>query len=306
MSKTMRHLCSVLLLAFVTAPPVLADEGVTPGPAVPNGLSSLEQRLEHERKALDNPFVIIPHKPNYLLPYSYNATPNGDPFDASKGEVDRHEVKFQFSFKLPLVRDIFHDNGELFFAYTNLSFWQAYNKDVSSPFRETNHEPELFLAVDNDWRIFGLTNTRNLLGVVHQSNGQSGSLSRSWNRVYATITLSRGNFAMALKPWWRIPEGDKTSPDDPDGDDNPDIHRYLGYGELYLFYKVGRQTFGVVARNNLRDHHNRGAVQCDWTFPISDKLKGYVQFFNGYGESLIDYNASTSRIGVGIVLTDWL
>ncbi len=302
----MRPIYIFLLFALLLTSPSLAEEPVTAAPDNPNGLTSLEKRLAQERQALDNPFVILPHKPNYLLPYSYNSTPNAEPFSISRKDIDQSEVKFQFSFKLPLVRDIFHNNGELFFAYTNLSFWQAYNQDVSSPFRETNHEPELFLAVDNDWRLFGLTNTHNALGIVHQSNGQSGSLSRSWNRVYALLTLSRGDFTLALKPWWRIPESDKETPDDPKGDDNPDIHRYLGYGELYLFYKAGRQTFGVMVRNNLRDDENRGAVQLDWSFPISDKFKGYVQYFNGYGESLIDYNASSNRIGVGVVLTDWL
>jgi len=280
-------------------------EDVEEAPAKP-GHSSLEKRFDYERSVSDNPFVIIPHKPNYLLPYTYNSHPNNEPFTDTAGKLDNSEVKFQFSFKLPLARDIFHNNGELYFAYTNLSFWQAYNDDLSSPFRETNHEPELILAGRNDWNIFGLTNAHNALGIVHQSNGQSGLKSRSWNRVYALITLARGSFAMALKPWWRIPEDDKKSPNDTDGDDNPDIHRYMGYGELYLFYKAHQHTFGVMVRNNLHSDENRGAVQLDWTFPLTDKFKGYIQYFNGYGESLIDYNASSNRIGIGIVLTDWL
>lgn len=268
--------------------------------------SALQQRRVLEELTLDNPFVITPHRTNYLLPLSYNDHPNMAPYPPGEQELDTIEVKFQFSFKLPLARDLFHDNGRLYFAYTNLSFWQAYNSDVSSPFRETNHEPELFITVDNDWKIFGMTNRANSFGIVHQSNGQSGTLSRSWNRIYGLFMFDRGNFLLALKPWYRIPEKDKTSPTDPDGDDNPDIDKYLGYGELYAAYKWNRQTLGLMLRNNLRRSDNMGAIQIDWTFPISSRVKGYLQFFNGYGESLIDYNSSVSRVGLGVLLTDWL
>jgi len=275
-------------------------------PALADTESALLKRRAQEELTADNPFVITPHKTNYLLPYTYNSHPNTGPYSVGTEDIDNVEIKFQFSFKLPLIKDIFHNNGTLFFAYTNLSFWQAYNKDISSPFRETNHEPELFLNVENDWKILGMTNRTNGFGIVHQSNGQSGTLSRSWNRVYGLFLLDRGNLVLAFKPWYRIPEDEKSSPTDPAGDDNPDIHKFLGYGEIYAFYKWERQTLGLMVRNNLRSHDNKGAVQVDWTFPISRRLKGYVQYFNGYGESLIDYNSSVNRIGLGVLLTDWL
>ena len=292
---------TLICLAIVLLPvaPALSDE------TLPESGSALLKRRMQEEMTQDNPFVITPHKPNYILPVTYNSHPNQAPYPFGES-LDNVEMKFQFSFKLPLVRDIFHNNGKLFFAYTNQSYWQAYNKDVSSPFRETNHEPEFFLTVDNDWNLFGMTNRSNGIGIVHQSNGRSEFLSRSWNRIYGFFVFDRGHFMMVIKPWYRIPEDEKTSPTDPEGDDNPDIEKYLGYGELYAFYKWERQTIGLMLRNNLRRHENKGAVQLDWTFPVSRKVKGYVQYFNGYGESLIDYNASVNRIGIGVLLTDWL
>jgi phospholipase A1 len=63
----------------------------------------------------------------------------------------------------------------------------------------------------------------------------------------------------------------------------------------------------MMLRNNLRSD-NLGAVQLDWSFPlpwIGDKLSVYVQYFNGYGESLLDYNKSVNRISAGFMLVDW-
>jgi len=36
------------------------------------------------------------------------------------------------------------------------------------------------------------------------------------------------------------------------------------------------------------------------------KVKGYVQVFSGYGQSLIDYNRYTNGVGIGFALSDWI
>jgi len=63
-----------------------------------------------------------------------------------------------------------------------------------------------------------------------------------------------------------------------------------------------------LSRNNLESGFQRGAVELSWSFPFSNRedLKAYIQTFSGYGESLIVYNSEVSRIGIGIVLSDWL
>jgi phospholipase A1 len=267
--------------------------------------SLVQQRRETEEELSCSPFNLIAHRENYILPVSYNSNPNGDPFGVSDSRVDNAEVKFQFSFKFPVWRNIIGD-ADLWAAYTNLSFWQAYNESHSSPFRDTNHEPEIFLSKGNDLEIFGFTNTVNRIGAVHQSNGQGGTESRSWNRVYLQMIFERDNLTLAFKPWYRIPEAEKDSPDDPTGDDNPDIDAYLGYGEIRALYKWEEHTFSLMFRNNLRSGDNRGAVELGWTFPITDCINGYLQYFNGYGESLIDYNSSVNRIGLGFTVTEML
>ena len=268
-----------------------------------NGL--INQRLAEEQETKYHPFSLTAHRRNYILPVTFNNNPNGNPYEVSDNDVKKVEVKFQFSLKLPIWNNIIGD-ADLWGAYTNISFWQAYNKTHSSPFRDTNHEPELFLSIQGKRNFLGFKNSYNTIGFAHQSNGQHGSLSRSWNRIYFSAAFERDNFAFAIKPWYRIPEDEKGSPNDPSGDDNPDIDKYMGYGELVAGYKWDEHLFSMLLRNNLRSSNNKGAIQLDWTFPLTRRIKGYVQYFNGYGESLIDYNASVNRLGVGIVLTDAL
>ena len=68
----------------------------------------------------------------------------------------------------------------------------------------------------------------------------------------------------------------------------------------------GKKSLAVMLRNNLDVDNNRGAIEIGLTFPLTHTLKGFVQYFNGYGDSLIDYNRWQERFGIGIKLTDWL
>lgn len=294
--------CALLLLPLAIQASEHSDSGDTQARA--DERSAITRRIHLEAETHDNPFVITPHKPTYVLPIAYNKNPN-ETYNSSNGELDQNEMKFQVSFKTFLARGLFDYNNALSFGYTNTSWWQAYNHDISAPFRETNHEPEIMFNTFTDFDVLGLNNRVITLGLSHQSNGQSGDLSRSWNRLYAQFVLEKENFYFSFKPWWRLPESTKQAPDDPIGDDNPDIDDYMGNFELSALYYLGRQTYGVMVRNNLQSD-NRGAIQFDWTFPISKRVRGYLQYFNGYGESLIDYNHYTNRVGVGVMLTNWL
>jgi len=269
--------------------------------------TALEKRIRDEDKSKSNLWTMTPHRRNYILLGNYNfSSMNDAPYEEAIGspvDLNNTEVKFQVSFKFMLWENMFkkRTNGDLFIAYTQLAMWQLYNKDISSPFRDTNYEPEVFIAFNNDWKIFGFTNRVNSFGFAHQSNGRSEPLSRSWNRLYANFIFEKGNFASALKVWYRIPEDDED-------DNNPDIEDYMGNFELRSAYLWGKHTLGLKWRNNLDFDENRGAIELNWSFPLwgTDRIKGYVQYFNGYGQCMLDYNASASTLGVGFLLTDWL
>ena len=270
--------------------------------------SPIFHRINYEIENADNPFAITPHYRNYILPVTYVNNPqNVRLTEGENRELDNTEIKFQVSLKVPIWSDPLGDRSNLFFAYSGKSLWQAYNSDLSSPFRETNHAPEMFLGFGTDWELWGWRIPVVTTGIIHESNGRSRELSRSWNRIYADFYAEKGDWVLSFKPWWRIPEDEKDDPLDSDGDDNPDIERFLGHFELRVGYKHNKHRFGLMVRNNLRSD-NKGAGQFDWSYPLDDdeKVRLYVQYFNGYGESLIDYNRSVSRLGVGFILTDWM
>ncbi len=268
----------------------------------------VERRLALEKYSRNNPFVLTPHRANYLLPVVYIKDPNKEPFADRTDEdfdLDHVEVQFQLSLKAMVWENLFGDNGHLSLAYTNRSFWQAYNSDISAPFRETNHEPEAFITFENDWEMLGFRNVANQFIVNHQSNGRAGSESRSWNRVMANFIFERDNIVTAIKPWYRLPENDSDDPSDPSDDDNPDIEFYMGHFEWFTTWQRQQNIYSVLLRNNLRSD-NKGAVELGWSFPIGGRFRGYVKYFNGYGDSLIDYNDSQESLGVGVLLSDWL
>jgi len=254
---------------------------------------TVEERRALEKESESNPLAITTHRRNYLLPISYNSSPNDSSFrgDGDDTEMDNTEVKFQFSAKFNIADDLIFGNGDLYFAYTQKSWWQAYNGDESSPFRETNYEPEVFLDFQNDTTIWGWTNINNRISLNHQSNGRSSPLSRSWNRVIATSAWVNDDWALAVSPHWRIPEDDND-------DDNPDIDDYVGYGDITVAHQMfDTHEASLMLRGN-PSKENYGS-QLDYSWPLFGKVRGHVQYYYGYGESLIDYDERTNRLGIG-------
>lgn len=268
-------------------------------PSTEDAGSRITRYWELENEAQRGRFVMLPHRPNYILPATYNFDPNEVPFIGSDFELEQVEAKFQISFKFKLWQDIVNGKGDLWFAYTQQSYWQVYNSD-SAPFRETNYEPSLFFTYPVDVPLFGLRARMVSLGFDHQSNGRGEPLSRSWNRIVAGALLERGNFATAIRAWYRVPEDDED-------DDNPDIEDYLGNADIVLSYKVGRNEWSTTLKNNFDFDDNRSGVELAWSFglPFTRNVSGYVQYYYGYGESLLDYDARVNRVGIGFLVSDW-
>lgn len=248
------------------------------------------------------------HNPMYLMPAWYNSSPNYRPQSPTRGVSDaeasarqkRLEAKMQVSFKTKLLEDLFKTRSDVWFGYTQESNWQLWSQgEKSAPFRNNDYSPEVFitqpvkanLPLGGKLRMVGA-------GFVHQSNGRTRPESRSWNRIYAMAGMEWGRLTVIPRVWMRAFDQKN------DDDDNPDISRYMGYGDLKLQYNFNdKQVVSSTVRYNPKT--GRGGVMADYSFPLRGKMKGYVQAFHGYGENLLDYNHKQNSIGFGVKLNDW-
>jgi len=286
-----------------SAEPTTLEDTFTEELDVEIGLFS--KRREQEKAEDSNPFVLTAHKHNYILPVSYSSRVNDGVYQQNdvplRDGLRDIEVKFQISLKTKVnEKDLLFVNDSVSLAITLEAWWQLYLKDLSSPFRESNYQPEIFYTIPVQRSIWG-GNTAFVIGLEHQSNGQVQGLSRSWNRLYTTFIYERGQMLFRMTPWYRLPEELKRKPQDAAGDDNPDIIDFMGYGEAAVSWRDGSLAYSVRGRGNPRT--GKGAIDLGFTFPFFARFQGFVRVFSGYGDSLIDYNHRQTRLGLGVALT---
>lgn len=312
-SRSLFSRCLILVLLF-TGLPLLAQEPVSPSgndslveeqkPRHPDELkdeSSSFTRLKEEVLELKEKIAkieeedgIIPdlgfraHKSNYVLPFTWT-----NPVE------DRltHEIKFQFSLRQQIVA---FEHFRLFYAYSQKSFFQVYDSKNSRPFRESNYNPELFVRSPNfviqDWGKWYFD-----FGYEHESNGMRVPASRSWDRLIVRVNIQHGPYTILYKNWYRYDEPEKKDPTDPHGDDNPDLEKFYGHEEVTLAMDWRHYHFSATGRYSFR--HHKGGIEANMTFPAFGKIRGLIQYWDGYGESLIDYNRHLNKIGVGFQFT---
>lgn len=263
-----------------------------------SGASAVARRIAAERQSMSREFSLTPHYPNYIIPISYMRNPNqatAQQVGISEA-VDDKEILLQISIKFPLMRNLWDTNTDFMFAYTNRAWWQAYNGDVSKPFRETNYEPELFFRGYGGPSFLGVSVVGWDLGYKHQSNGRAGVLSRSWDRLFAKVGIDiSSNLLATLAVWYRIPE-DKID------DELAREYRYLGYGEVRFIYAPNKNTVTAMLRPGTKE----SGLELSWSYSVSKNFRIYAQYFNGYGENLLDYDFEIERFGVGFAINDYL
>jgi phospholipase A1/A2 len=278
-----------------------------PAPDRAPASESLTKAWELTPETKRGTFVVRTYLPNFVLPLHYSSSINQTPMSPTRGVVTglptyrRVDAKLQISLRAKIAEGLFLRDADLWFAYTQRSFWQVWTPQQSSPFRNTDYQPEAIyvVPVPQQWGTLpgGWRWRMAQLGLVHQSNGQGGSLSRSWNRAYAAAAFDRGEFALTLRAQQRL--GERTD------DDNPDLTRFVGNTEVVASWLPGLATASLTWRTHALTGQ-RGSLQFDWTYPVvrsqPSGLRWYAQVFSGYGETLLDYNHRQTSLGLGLTL----
>lgn len=241
-------------------------------------------------------------------------TPNPENQSDETNEYRRTEARIQLSVRTKVAQGLLTPRegsavDSLWFAYSQQSFWQVFTPQLSRPFRATDHEPELIYAYPS-YAEFGSWRLRYTgLGLVHQSNGQSLPLSRSWNRVYlmAGMESKDERFRLTGRVWHRFHEKAES-------DDNPDITDYIGRAELTGGWTLSsRDNLSLTVRHPLKSN-GKGSARVEWSHALGPQGEGgwlrsglrlHTQVFHGYGDSLIDYNVRKTVFSVGLSLMDF-
>lgn len=198
------------------------------------------------------------------------------------------DAKFQISIRQRLFNSIMPFNTQLMLIYTQKSFWDIY--DDSSPFTDNNYNPGgvLIKPIINKSRLKGMTT----FSFEHESNGKDSLDSRSWNYfTLSGIYFYNVSFSVQAKVWYGWL-----------GKENSDLFNYRGYGLIALNYSSFSDKFGAsLVINPCKKTIN---TQLELTFRPSKRANQYLflQWYQGYGESLLEYNRYTSMVRVGICM----
>lgn len=224
----------------------------------------------------------------------------------------RIENRIQLSLRTKIAQGLLTDGhptlrDSLWFGYTQQSYWQLFSPEISRPFRATDHEPEVMYVYPTTAELpFGWKWRYSGIGLVHQSNGQSEPLSRSWNRAYLMTGVELSNtLSLRARAWKRIAESANS-------DDNPRISDYIGRAELAAHWNYDKENTVIATVRHSFGRSDRGSVRLEWLQGIGTGLFGgksnlrlHTSLFSGYGDSLIDYNRKRTVLSVGVSLVDF-
>lgn len=235
-----------------------------------------------------------PYKRNYILFGSMQNKDGGEPFSGKTLDI-RFEIGMKF--RVFQNQQSLQGLSPLYFGYSQKSWWDI--AESSAPFKEHNYNPEFFwdfrdAGAQDAWLPYEFGTFVDRFGFEHQSNGQDGLESRSWDRLYAQKTLQlRDDLSVRLKAHIAMNEGDE----------NADITDYLGNGEVQLTFEPNRDM-DVILTSTKGHNRSKYNYQLDFVYTMGSwvNTKFMLSYYDGYGEALASYNEKTRSLRAGIYI----
>ena len=243
-------------------------------------------------KIITSSFNVKAYQENYFLPLSYRY--GSDFVPNATHTPTKTETEFQVSILYDFASNLL-DLGEVYsFGYTQRSWWQVYAE--SAFFRESNYQPEFFVKIPTHKFLKNTPLKGFKISAIHQSNGRGGAYERSWNRVSLSTFFQYKNLITELETWYRLPDNI---------DYNPDLSNYIGDGQINFMLPYEKHLFKLALRSNAS--LEKGSVEFTYSYPLPAREENdlflFVKTFNGYGESLIDYNHKVNKISIGVAIS---
>ncbi len=262
-----------LLFFVAVCPSVTAQILVTGG-----GEPMLEDSVK--RDFSNQPYFGI-YKDNYFI---------FGPSVGPKPTKENTNIKFQISIAQRLTRSTLPWGTYLYLFYTQKCFWNVLEN--SMPMTDLNFNPGIGITkplfVKN--RYIG----KMTFMIEHESNGRDSIESRSWNRVaLAANVFVTKNLMVHGKIWAPIV----------DGENNRDIVDYCGFCQFGAQVVSDNRRFSGGITVVPRKHFSSNVI-IDLSFRIFKDENQYLflQFYNGYGEGLLEYNRYHSQVRVGLLI----
>lgn len=209
----------------------------------------------------------------------------------SEPTVKNSDVKFQISIEQRITKSKLPFDTYLFIQYTQKAFWNVIEE--SMPMRDMNFNPGIGLG-----HLIVYKNNyigKGYLMLEHESNGKDSTSSRSWNKVTlcASVMLNK-NWETQFRIWAPII----------DSGNNKDILKYNGLFQMGGTFRTDNKRFNASLLLTKRNSKMSFNSQLEISYKFNDRENQYLflQYYNGYGENLLEYNQFRSMLRIGFVI----
>jgi len=222
------------------------------------------------------------YKDNYFI----GGIPVGDKISATSSNV-----KFQLSISQKLTRSKLPFDTYLYLQFTQKTIWNVFEESL--PMLDLNFNPGIGLGhlIIRKNQYVGMS----YMMIEHESNGKDSIASRSWNKISFGITYHlTKNFEVQGKIWIPIV----------DGKNNKDILKYNGIAQAAICYQTDNQRLKACLLTTFRKSWGGLNTQWELSYKLNNNENQYMflQYYNGYGEYLLDYNKFQSMLRIGFVI----